>query len=135
MPQRRFFTGTIKHEDPWLAVRFPAKIISDVELLLRGIGDNPVPRGAVLQRLKKFHEEVPPDRFFLIRDSAKMKVKVFFTETKRFFIVEENGILGVFRKSRTYVYKDKAIALYNNQTIEWKESLTFAELAALYQNS
>lgn len=132
MPQRRLYTGSIKYEDPWLAAKFPAKVIPPMELMLRGLGDNPVPRGTVLQRLKKFHLETDPFRFMLLHDYPKLKIKLFFnSEHNCWFLIEENARLERLRRSITYLTKERAIASYNNNNTTWKESLLLADLIAM----
>lgn len=131
MPQRRLYTGTIKAPNEWLEAKFVGKSISEIELQLRGLGSNPVPRGEVLLRLRKFQNEVVPSRHKVLFQSEKRVDKLYFNdEGTCYFIIREHTKLQFAQKSCTYGSLQRAERAYALADVEWRHKLTLQDFVS-----
>ena len=87
------------------------------------------PRTEALARRLEVLAEVPLERNIILFKSKRKKIMLFFDEShSRFFIVECNRILGFIRKSIVYSSRNRALHVFNNNKIKWKDTVSLIGL-------
>lgn len=121
--------------DPYLETLFPGIKMLPAELMLRGIGSDPIPLGVVQHKLKELRMKAEPKCFVKLTQSKNSSITLFWiTGQPKFWFVEENSRLLVLRRSGDFGSKERAMNAFSRETIRWVETTTLAQLLDVYDS-